>query len=83
MPKDFIRDLIGKSCKASLVADVSKCTWDQKTRTLTTKEELEKKDKVKAFKSAPWFRDKFGFLGKKDQGKKYIALESLFNLDGK
>ncbi len=42
MPEDFIKDLLGKSCKASLVANVYKCTWDQTTRTLTTKEEEEK-----------------------------------------
>jgi hypothetical protein len=40
--KDFIKDLLGKSCEASLVAKVYKCTWDEKTRTLTTKEEEEK-----------------------------------------
>ena len=42
MPKDFIKDLLGKLCEASLVAKVYKCTWDEKTRTLTTKEEEEK-----------------------------------------
>jgi hypothetical protein len=84
MPEDFIKDLLGKSCKASLVANVYKCTWDQTTRTLTTKEEEEKDKEIKAFESAPWFRDEFGFLGKnKDQGKnKYLNPKSLFYLNG-
>ncbi len=55
-----------------------------KTRTLTTKEEEEKEEEIKAFESTPWFRDEFGFLRKnKDQEKnKYMNPESLFNLDG-
>jgi hypothetical protein len=64
IPEDFIKDLLGKLCKASLVADVYKCTWDQTMRTLTTKEDEEKDEEIKAFKSAPWFRDEFGFCGK-------------------
>ena len=71
MPKEFIKDLLGKSCEVSLVAEVYKCTWDEKTRTLTTKEEEEKNKLVKTFESAVWFKDKFGILGKKDQGKKH------------
>ncbi len=55
MPEDFIKDLFGKSCEASLVADVFKCTWDRKTKMLTTKEEQEKEEEVKAFESTPWF----------------------------
>ncbi len=82
MPKDFIKDLLGKSCEASLVAKVYKCTWDEKTRTQTTKEEEEKNKLVKTFESAVWFKDKFGILGKKDQGKKHAPPKKLFNLDG-
>ncbi len=52
MPKEFIKDLLGKSSEASLVAEVYKCTWDEKTRTLTTQEEEEKNEMVKAFESA-------------------------------
>jgi hypothetical protein len=37
---------------------------------------------TKAFESAPWFRNEFGFLGKKDQGKKHINPKTIFNLDG-
>jgi hypothetical protein len=58
------------------------CTWDEVTRTLTTKEEVERQEVIKAFESAHWFRDKFGFLGKKDQGKNHVAPEALYNLDG-
>jgi hypothetical protein len=37
---------------------------------------------VKAFESASWFKDEFGILGKKDQGKKHTPPKELFNLDG-
>ncbi len=68
MPEDFIKDLLHKRCEASLVAEMYNCTWDEVTRTLTTKEEVERREEIKAFESAPWFRDKFDVLGKKDQG---------------
>ena len=58
------------------------CTWDEVTRTLTTKEEVERREEIKAFESAPWFRDKFGILGKKDQEKKHVPPQALYNLDG-
>jgi hypothetical protein len=38
---------------------------------------------VNAFESAAWFKDKFGILGKKDQGKKHAPPKELFNLDVK
>ncbi len=82
MPKDFIIDLLGKLFEASLVANVYKCLWDKKKRMITTKEEEEKEEEVKAFESAAWFKDEFGILGKKDQGKKHAPPEALFNLDG-
>jgi hypothetical protein len=82
MPTDFMKDLLGKSCEASLVAKVYKCTRDEKTRTLTTKEEEEKSKLVKAFESTAWFKDTFGILGKKDQAKKNAPPKELFNLNG-
>jgi hypothetical protein len=42
MPKDFIKDLLGILCEASLVAKVYKCTWDKKTSMLTIKGEEER-----------------------------------------
>ncbi len=70
MPEDFIKDLLGKLCEASLVADVYKCTWGQTMRTLTTKEEEKKDEEIKAFESPPWFREVFGFLRKKQGSRK-------------
>jgi hypothetical protein len=46
-------------------------------------EEQAKDKEIKAFESAPWFRDELGFLGKKDLGKnKNVNPKALFNLDG-
>jgi hypothetical protein len=82
MLEDFIKDLLHKTCEASLVAEMYNCTCDETTRTLTIKEEVERQEEIKAFEGAPWFRDEFGILGKKDQGKKHMAPKTLYNLDG-
>jgi hypothetical protein len=82
MLEDFIKDILQKTCEALLVAEMYKCTWDEATRTLTTKEDKERQEEIKAFESAPWFRDEFGILVKKDQGRNYVAPKA-YNLDGK
>jgi hypothetical protein len=39
------------------------------------------KDKVvRAFESVAWFKDEFGILRKKDQGKKHAPPDALYNL---
>jgi hypothetical protein len=65
-----------------LFAEVSSCTWDAPQRTLTTNLELNKK--MKAFKNASWFKDKFGLLNqaRATQKKDYVAPEALYTLEG-
>jgi hypothetical protein len=83
LPEDFIKELLDKTCEATMLMDMHSCTWDKETRTLTTPEEGRCKEVTKAFEIAAWFWDEFGLL---DQGKKknskYIAPQALFNLDG-
>ena len=64
LPKEFIKDLLQRSCEATMLAKMHNCRWDEKTRTLTTAEEAMRKEEVKAFKSASWFKDEFGLLPK-------------------
>ncbi len=76
--EDFIKQLIKKSCEASLVAEASLCKWDSATRTLTTPVDEKHKKVIKAFEGAAWFKDEFGLL---NQGQKYqsISLRKIFS----
>jgi hypothetical protein len=47
-----------------MLVEASKCLWDGKTHNLTTADEVKWEKEVKAFKSAFWFKDKFGLLAK-------------------
>jgi hypothetical protein len=81
LPDGFITDLLKNSCEASMLAEMSRCTWDAKTRTLTTAEESMRKEKTKAFENAAWFKDEFGLLGQRGRNQKqYTAPEVLFDL---
>jgi hypothetical protein len=82
LPDEFINELLQKSCKATMLADMHRCKWDAATRTLTTEDELDQVEKIKAFEGAVYFKDEFGLLGQKARNqKRYAAPEALFNLD--
>ncbi len=82
LPDQFIKDLLNQSCKASMLAEVTKCTWEAGSRTLTTEDEMNREEETKTFEGASWFKDEFGLLAKGAKQKKYAAPEALFNLDG-
>jgi hypothetical protein len=82
LPDQFIKDLANASCEASMLAEVTKCTWDAESRTLTTEDEMNREEEAKTFEGASWFKDEFGLLAKGSKQKKYAAPEALFNLDG-
>jgi hypothetical protein len=50
LPKDFIDSLLRNSCEATMLANMSQCTWDSVNWVLTTDDELAKEEKTKAFK---------------------------------
>jgi hypothetical protein len=81
-PKDFVKKLIKESCKTSLVAEISSCKWDGKTRTLTTVANEQHEEGLKAFEWAAWFKDEFGFLKKGPTPQPCPPQEELFNLNG-
>ncbi len=81
LPKEFIKDLLSRTCEAFMVAEMHTCKWDEKTRTLTTADEAKREKEVKAFESASWFKDEFGLLAKTaGKEKNYTAPEALYNL---
>jgi hypothetical protein len=80
--EDFIKQLIKKSCEASLVAEASLCKWDSATRTLTTPVDEKHKKVIKAFEGAAWLKDEFGLLNKGQKTLIHLPQEDLFNLDG-
>ncbi len=80
-PDDFVADLLKNSCETTMLAEMSRCKWDENTRTLTTAEESAQVEKTKAFENAAWFKDEFGLLGQRARTQKqYTAPEALFNL---
>jgi hypothetical protein len=79
---DFIKQLLKRTCEASLVEEVPLCKWDSETFTLTTPADEKHKKAIKAFEEAPWFKDKFGFLKKGFKPPAQIPQEELFNLNG-
>jgi hypothetical protein len=82
LPDEFINELLQKLCKATMLADMHRCKWDAATRTLTTKDELDQVEKIKAFEGAAWFKDEFGLLGQKAfNQKRYAAPGVLFDID--
>jgi hypothetical protein len=81
-PKDCVKKLIKESWEVSLVAEISSCKWDGKTRTLTTVADEKHEKVLKAFEGVAWFKDEFGFLKKGPKPQPRLPLEELFNLDG-
>jgi hypothetical protein len=81
-PEEIVKKLIKESCKVSLVAEISSCKWDCKTRTLTTVADENHVEGLKAFEGAAWFKDEFGYLKKGSKPQPCPPPEELFNLDG-
>ncbi len=79
---DFIKDLLKRTCEASLVAEMPLCKWDCATCTLTTPADEKHEQAIKAFEGAAWFKDEFGILKKGAKAPSRLPKEALFNLDG-
>ncbi len=62
--EEFIKDLLARTCEASILGEMHNCQWDEETCTLATANKAKREKKVKAFKSASWFKDEFGLLPK-------------------
>jgi hypothetical protein len=81
--EEFIKDLLARTCEASMLGEMHNCQWDEETCTLTTAKETKREKAVKAFKSASWFKDEFGLLAKAAGKKKhYTTPKALYSLGG-
>jgi hypothetical protein len=80
--KDFIKELLRQTCKASLVTEVPLCKWDSATCSLTTPADEKHEKAIKAFEGVAWFKDEFGILKKGPKAPSRLPQEELFNLDG-
>ncbi len=52
LPEEFIKDLLARTCEASMLGEMHNCQWDKETCTLTTANEARHEKEVKAFKNA-------------------------------
>jgi hypothetical protein len=83
LPEEFIKDLLARTCEASMLGEMHNCQWDKETCTLTTANKAKCEKEVKAFESASWFKDEFGLLTKAaGKEKHYTAPKALYNLGG-
>jgi hypothetical protein len=84
LPEDFLLELFQQTCCHTMVAEISFCTWDSETGTLTTIKELAQEKMVMELENTPWFKDTFSDLDLGPQmGKNQPAPppETLFDLD--
>lgn len=65
----FLQDLLRRSCLSSLYQDIPNCTWDAKTRVLTTPHEAEQDALAASLTAQPWFVNLNETLGNKDSKK--------------
>jgi hypothetical protein len=57
--RDFILKVMGHATDALMCQEINRCTWDPKTKKLTTPQDGEM-EKAKTLESAAWYRDEFG-----------------------
>lgn len=83
-PKEFVMELLKRSCDQSLLAEMTTCSWDGETGILTTQRETRENNKLEELEKAAWFKDAFADLNlSKANNPKKLAPppEALFNLD--
>ena len=82
--KDFIKRLMRVSIDPEPIKDIGDCTWDKKTRVLTTPKDIEDAGKRK-LEDAAWYQKDYG-VKKSNDSKKYnkeeklLAPENLYTL---
>ena len=85
IPSSFVKALLKSSCDPALFHNMQKCTWDKKTKVLTTPEDKEKA-KEEEMQNAAWYKDEFGdfmdFAQKQKEGQNHVDPEHIYNLDG-
>jgi len=77
----FLQDLLRRSCLSSLYQDIPNCSWDAKTRVLTTPHEAEQDALAASLTTQPWFVNLSEALGNKDsKNTKQVNPDFAFRL---
>ena len=84
MDKTFVMTLLREACCPTLVGSIKECTWDSKTKTITTAAQAAEEARLQEMEKAPWYRDEFGknMIDKIKKVKSYADAEALYALDG-
>lgn len=85
LPKDFVIELLRKSCDVRLFADAFNCKWDATDQVITRPDEEElRKKKEEEEKANKWYRDIVNMhlvTNQKSPTKAHIAPEARYDLD--
>ena len=85
LPKDFVTELLQKSCDPTLFVSIFNCTWDSKDQVVTRPDDEEmKKKKAEEEKSRQWYRDIVNIhmvTTQKSPPRAHVPPEALFDLD--
>lgn len=74
----FLHSLLANCVDAAMCQDIQRCSWDSKTRKLSTPGDASR-EKAMAMESAAWYKDEFGdhMVGKKREAPAQFANEAL------
>jgi hypothetical protein len=82
--REFIVNVMGHATDALMCQEINRCTWDPKTKKLTTPRDGEL-EKAKALESAAWYRDEFGgHMQRKDKReapREFANEEMMYDAD--
>ena len=80
-PEQAIQEYVRRCCCQVKAAEISECSWNSDTATLTTPQDL-RRSSTDDFSSASWYKDAFADLGiSRGKGKPTPPPENLFKLD--
>ena len=83
LPKEFVAELIHKSCCQTKAKEIHLCSWDSDTRTLLTPKDKSNTSPERLMVQASWFKDTFADLNLTKRGKGKLPApppECLYNL---
>jgi len=85
LPKEFVTELLRKSCDPTLVGAAFNCTWDEKDHVVTRPDEEElKKQREEDEKANSWYKDMINMhlvTSQRSPKKAHIAPEARYDLD--
>jgi hypothetical protein len=84
-PKEFVTDLLRKSCDPVLFASIFECTWDSKDQVVTRPDDEElKRKREEEERSQQWYKDIINIhliTTQKSPPRAHVPPEALYDLD--